>query len=83
LIDSNIRRLLSLTPASTLHAWFLIDLSAVAPGRIGKSMLILRAQILLGSKPVGKVGAVSGAPGEKKFVSALADHLGAMLAYLG
>jgi len=46
-------------------------------------MLILRAQLLLGSKPVCQVGAVSGALGEKKFVGALADHLGAMLAYLG
>jgi hypothetical protein len=46
-------------------------------------MLILHAQLLLGSKPVGQVGAVSGTSGEKKFVGALADHLDAVLVYFG
>jgi hypothetical protein len=36
-------------------------------------MLILHAQLLLGSKP-----GESGTPGEKKFVGALADHLDAV-----
>jgi hypothetical protein len=55
----------------------------VAASWIGRSMLILHAQLLLGSKPVGQVGAVSGTSGEKKFVGALADHLDAVLVYFG